>query len=315
MNAAYRQLTIFQLLLTNHLIRKAELADQFHVSSRMIQRDISQIRQFFTDQQLFYRLTYDHQSGGYQLATTQATVSKQALLLLIKIVLASRALTTEEMNKTIDGLLQLIPVADQNEIRPIIKNERFYYQPVHHGRPLLDAVWQLTGYISHRQTITITYQRQHREIVTRTILPEAIIFSEYYFYVVAYNAKYKNNLFYRVDRILHTQVNNQQPITRTRAERVEDGEIRQLVHYMQPGRKLTVRFKFWGIVEAALDRFPTAKVIKRCPDEGAVLIEAIAFDRGAKMWLLSQGALVQVQSPSDFVADMRAELQRTLDRY
>lgn len=315
MNAAYRQLAIFQLLMTDHLIKKAALADRFNVSPRMIQRDISQIRQFITDQHLFYQLAYDHQSGGYQLKTTQTTVSKQDLLLLIKIVLASRALTTDEMNKTIDSLLQLIPVTDQNEIRPIIKNERFYYQPVHHGQPLRNIVWQLSGYISQRQTITITYQRQHREIVTRTILPEAIIFSEYYFYVVAYNAKYKSNLFYRVDRIRHIQVNNQQPITRTRAERVEDGELRQLVHYMQPGKKLTVRFKFWGIVEVALDRFPTAKVVDRYPDEGAVLIEAIAFDRGAKMWLLSQGDLVQVQTPSDFVADIRAELQRTLDRY
>lgn len=315
MNAAYRQLAIFQLLMTDHLIKKAALADRFNVSPRMIQRDISQIRQFITDQHLFYQLAYDHQSGGYQLKTTQTTVSKQDLLLLIKIILASRALTTDEMNKTIDSLLQLIPVTDQNEIRPIIKNERFYYQPVHHGQPLRNIVWQLSGYISQRQTITITYQRQHREIVTRTILPEAIIFSEYYFYVVAYNAKYKSNLFYRVDRIRHIQVNNQQPITRTRAERVEDGELRQLVHYMQPGKKLTVRFKFWGIVEVALDRFPTAKVVDRYPDEGAVLIEAIAFDRGAKMWLLSQGDLVQVQTPSDFVADIRAELQRTLDRY
>ncbi|WP_367377173.1 helix-turn-helix transcriptional regulator [Levilactobacillus cerevisiae] len=315
MNAAYRQLIIFQLLLTHHLVQKSEMAERFHVSPRMIQRDFSQIRQFITDQRLFYQLTYHRQSGGYQLETTQATVSKQAILLLIKIVLASRSLTTVEMTQTIDGLLQLIPATDQAEIQPIIKNERFYYQPVHHGQPLLNSVWELSRFISQRQTLTITYQRQHREIVTRTILPEAIIFSEYYFYVVAYNAKYQNNLFYRVDRIRHIQVTNQQPITRTRAERFEDGEMRRLVNYMQPGNKMTVRFKFWGIVEAALDRFPTAKVIARYPDEDAALIEATTFDRGAKMWLLSQGAMVQVQSPSTFVADVRNELAQMQARY
>lgn len=315
MNAAYRQLTIFQLLLTGHTVAKAQLAEKFGVSSRMIQRDLGQIRQFIADQQLFYQLRYHRQSGGYQLEATQAPISKQAILLLIKIALASRSLTKAEMSRTIDGLLQLISPADQAEIRPIIKNERFYYQPVHHGQPLLKTVWELSRFINQQQTIVITYQRQHREIVTRTILPEAIIFSEYYFYVVAYNAKYHSNLFYRVDRIRQLHTTNQTPITRTRAERFEDGEMRRLVHYMQPGKKITLRFKFWGIVEAALDRFPTATVIDRYPDEGAVLIEATAFDRGAQMWLLSQGAQVQVLAPAEFVTHLRTELQRMLAHY
>ncbi|WP_203640584.1 helix-turn-helix transcriptional regulator [Levilactobacillus andaensis] len=314
MNAAYRQLTIFQLLISQHIVNKAALADQFQVSLRVIQRDLSQIRQFIAEQNLFYKLVYRRQFDGYQLITTQASVSKQAVLVLIKIALASRSLTTAEMTQTIDGLLQLLPLADQQEIRPIIKNERFYYQPVHHGQDLLTNIWELSQFITQQQAVTITYQKQHREIVTRTILPEAIIFSEYYFYVIAYNAKYDNNLFYRVDRIRHLQTTSQ-AITRTRAQRVEDGELRRLLHYMQPGKKITLQFKFWGIVEAALDRFPTATVIKEYPAEKAVLIEATAFAWGAKMWLLSQGANVQVVAPQSFVADFQAELKRMADRY
>ena len=314
MNAAYRQLTIFQSLMTGHLVKKQALADQFHVSPRVIQRDFSQIRQFIAEQHLFYRLTYRRQLGGYQLSTTQATVSKQAILLLIKIALASRALTKAEMTQTIDGLLRLISPEDQSEIKPIIKNERFYYRPLHHDQPLLNAVWQLSQFITHKQPVTITYQRQHGELVTRTILPAAIIFSEFYFYVIAYNPRYQQNLFYRVDRIRHLQTTTQ-PIPRSRAERVEEGELRQFIQYMQPGQKINLQFKFWGIPEAALDRFPTAKITARYPDEGAVLITATTFDTGAKMWLLSQGANVQVTAPQEFAASMRAELQRMLARY
>jgi len=182
------------------------------------------------------------------------------------------------------------------------------------GQDLLANIWELSQFITQQQAVTITYQKQHREIVVRTILPEAIIFSEYYFYVIAYNAKYDSNLFYRVDRIRHLQTTSQ-AITRTRAQRVEDGELRRLLHYMQPGKKMTLQFKFWGIVEAALDRFPTATVIKEYPAEKAVLIEATVFSWGAKMWLLSQGANVQVVAPQSFVDDFQAELKRMADRY
>lgn len=315
MNAAYRQLTIFQALITNHVVKKADLVAEFGVSPRVIQRDLSQIRQFITDRHLLYQLTYHRQLGGYQLKTTQAPISKQAILLLIKIALASRSLTKSEMTQTIDGLLQLIPQTDQAEIRPIIKNEQFYYQPVHHGQPLLNTIWQLSQFISQKQTLHITYQRPDIGIVDRIILPEAIIFSEYYFYVIAYNAKYHTNLFYRVDRIKHIQVTSQHVITRSRAERFEDGELRQLIHYMQPGKKITLQFKFWGTLEAALDRFPTAEISERYPDEQAVLITATAFDRGAQMWLLSQGANAQVIAPPEFVASLREEITRMQARY
>lgn len=314
MNAAYRQLTIFQALMTSHIVSKADLATQFRVSPRVIQRDLSQIRQFIAEQHLFYELVYRRQLGGYQLITTQTTISKQAILVLIKIALASRALTHAEMTQTIDGLLALISPKDQSEITPIIKNERFYYQSLQHEQPLLALIWQLSQYITQKQAITITYQRQHRDLVTRTILPASIIFSEYYFYVIAYNPKYQHNLFYRIDRIRHLQTTSQ-TIARQRGERVEEGEMRQYLQYMQPGKKITLQFKFWGIPEAALDRFPTAKITARYPDEGAVLITTTTFDTGAKMWLLSQGANVQVLAPQDFVADIQTELNQMLARY
>jgi len=312
MNAAYRQLYIFQSLLTGHVAVKAELTSRFDVTPRVIQRDFSQLREFLAAENLDYRLTYSRRLNGYQLQGTQTTITKQSILLLIKVLLASRSLPTVEMNRTITSLLSLSIPDDQREIQPIIKNELFHYHPLQHQQPLLDRLWQFSQFITQKQPVTIIYQKQHREIVTRTILPEAVIFSEYYFYVVAYNAKYRSNLFYRLDRIRHFQTSNQ-VITRNRAERFEDGELRQLIHYMTPGQKVTLRFKFWGIVEAALDRFPTAKIISHHSDY--VIIETIAFDLGAKMWLLSQGNNVEVIAPAEFVASMKTTLAEMTARY
>ncbi|ETY74601.1 hypothetical protein LFAB_06320 [Lactiplantibacillus fabifermentans T30PCM01] len=314
MNAAYRQLFIFQQLLTGQLVQKGTLVRKFDVDPRVIQRDFSQIRQFITDQQLFYTMQYSRQRGGYTLATTQDSVSKQAILLIIKILLASRSLTTTEMQTTVNGLLALTPPRDQEAIRPIIKNETFHYVPLHHQQPLLQTIWQFSQFIIKKQTVTMEYQRQHGDYKRYTILPAAVIFSEYYFYVIAYSAEGHGNRFFRADRIRNYHETST-TIVRSRGERVEDGNLRQYVHYMQPGPKVELSFEFSGIVEAALDRFPKATVTARHPEQDSVTIKATASIAGAKMWLLSQGAKVKVLTPPSLVKTMADEIRAMAQQY
>lgn len=314
MNAAYRQLYIFQQLLSDHVVVKDQLATQFAVTPRVIQSDLSQLKSFIHEQQLFYELTYHRRLGGYRLDVTQDSISKQAILVLIKVLLASRSLTKNETDQTIDSLLNLIPKPEQREILPIIKNERFHYRPVTHGKPLLTLIWQFSQFIEHHVTVDIRYRNQLDQVNQRTILPQAIIFSEYYFYVVAYSQTYRANRFFRLDRI-QAYTPSQERLTRSRAQRFEDGELRQYIHYMQPGEKMTIQFEFRGIVEAALDRFPTATIKARYPERHSVLIEADVFDQGAKMWLLSQGALVTVKGPAKLISQIKNSLNLTLINY
>ena len=146
-------------------------------------------------------------------------------------MLASRSLT-KSGDQTITGLLKLIKPADRQAIEPIIKNEQFHYIPVHHQKPLLQLIWQFSQLILKKQTITIHYQRQHGEIVERTILPEAIICSEYYYYLISYNAKYQSNLFYRIDRIQDCILPMKSLVGLMRS--VSKTVLRQNTHYMQP---------------------------------------------------------------------------------
>ncbi|KRL53523.1 helix-turn-helix transcriptional regulator [Furfurilactobacillus rossiae] len=273
-----------------------------------------QIRDFIDYQQLFYHMQYKRSLGGYVLEITQDNVSKQAILLIIKILLASRSLTKQELTTTINGLLNLTTPSDQQEIRPIIRNEQFYYVPVHHGQPLLRTIWAFSQFITKKQAVDIDYQRQHGECKHYTILPEAVIFSEYYFYIISYSPEGNGDRFFRADRIRNF---HQAPvkITQSYADRFEDGELRQHIQYMQPGKKITLQFEYWGIVEAALDRFPNAIIKARYPEKDSVLIEAEAYDAEAKMWLLSQGNLVKVISPISFKKIIVREINTTLIKY
>ncbi|CAM3210791.1 helix-turn-helix transcriptional regulator [Lactiplantibacillus plajomi] len=314
MNAAYRQLYIFQQLLSDHLVEKRPLAARFNVDPRAIQRDLSQLKTFISDQQLPYQLVYSRQRGGYQFVSAQDQVSKQVVLVLVKVLLASRALNQDELHDAVTGLLKLVTVSERAEVQPIIKNEVFHYQPLRHQQPLLKRIWAISQYISRQQPIAIDYRNARNQTQTREILPQALIFSEYYFYVVAYSLKYHANRFFRLDRIFGYRLSTQK-IHRSRAERVSDGQLRQYIQYMQPGKLRTIRFEFSGVVEAALDRFPTARIITAASRPGTVLIEADVFDSGAMMWLLSQGQRVKVVGPADFVAQMKASLTATLAQY
>lgn len=309
MNSTYRQLTIFQRLTSQQTLIKADLAQEFGVDPRAIQRDMSQIKQFMADQQIVGTLSFSRKLGGYHLITDQDVISNQIILVLAKVLLASRALNTAELKRTINGLLNLIKIEDRHAIEPLIKNEIFHYIPLQHQKNILNSIWQFSQFITKKQTLIIQYQRQHGEIVERTILPEAIIFSEYYFYVISYNARYQNSLFYRLDRIQDWHPADEQ-IQRTYAQRFEEGELRKTIQYMQPGKRISLQFEFTGIVEAALDRFPTAKIKTRSPEKGSVLIEAETFDKGAMMWLLSQGAMVKVVAPQSFVDLYKAEIRK-----
>ncbi len=334
MTKTFRQLQIFDWLSNGRQLTKRELATQFEVSPRAIQRDISELNAFLADSSSHREITYNSHSHRYELVSDQHELTSQDVLIIVKVLLASRALNKLEMGNVINGLLHLIKESEQKVVTPIINNERFFYQPLHHQKKLVNLIWDFSRAIRHHTALTIIYARRDNQTVTRTILPEALIFSEYYFYAISYNTKYNANLLYRVDRILDYQVAKSQ-IKRERQNRIEDGQFRQRIQFMYPGQLITVQFQFWGIVEAALDRLPTGHVIKRFladgseesiinssqlnqqPEiDGSVVIEADVYgERGIMMWLLSQGSAVKVLQPASLVTAIQQELTAMAQRY
>jgi hypothetical protein len=61
---------------------------------------------------------------------------------------------------------------------------------------------------------------------------------------------------------------------------------------MYGGELRVVRFLYQGILEAVLDRLPTARIEKQT--EEGVVIRAEAYGNGIDMWLKSQGENVKI---------------------
>lgn len=159
--------------------------------------------------------------------------------------------------------------------------------------------------ITKNQALKISYIKNDGQLVSRIILPTSIIFSDFYFYIIAYNAEYKRYSNFRLDRVIKLK-EVEKNFSIENKLKPEDSVVRKKVHYMYQQDLVYFTFEYWGIVEAALDRIPTAKVIKQKKD--SVIIQGEAYDLGLHMWLLSQGSKVKVLSPSSLIEDIKTEI-------
>lgn len=176
---------------------------------------------------------------------------------------------------------------------------------------IIDNIWKITDCIENRNIITITYLKMTSEKVKRKIKPVSIIFSEFYFYLIAYKCETdtpNTPIYFRIDRIIDTIVHREQ-YQLTKEQNVDEGLLREKSQFMWPGPTRRIRFEFTGPSEQAiLDRIPTAKTIER--KNGKLIIEAEVFGSGIKMFLLSQGAWVKVLGPDEFVLEMKEEIDK-----
>lgn len=312
MNSNRRIIELFLTLYQGQRLAIPETSSRYDVSPRTIQRDLAAIKEILSTSNVALKLIYDPHQQRYKLENTDK-LSPQEVLSIGKILLESRALTKEELEKIINHLLKELSDESSKTVKKSLANELLNYYPLKHQENLFQLIWDFSQYIAEQTVIAFDYRKNRGEFVQRKGLPVSLIFSEYYFYVLLYNPTYENYLIYRLDRFGKITITSDK-IKIPYKNRLEDGELRKKIHFMYAGKEVTFTFRFWGIVEAALDKLPNSRVIKIFEDT-SVIIEATAYDTGVIMWLLSQGKNVQVLSPPSFVDKVRGEVEDMLKRY
>lgn len=297
-----RLLEIYSRLSEGAVLKKSELAQDFHVTQRSIQRDIEDLRCFFAERHLEQDVIYDTKLRGYRLIqATPKGLSNSEILAVCKILLESRSMRKGEMLPILDKLICCaVPESSQKAVKALIANEELHYVEPHHNRPILDGLWEIGQAIKNQQIMEIEYERMKEpRLVRRRVQPVGIMFSEYYFYLTAFledKTDFENpdDLFptiYRIDRIHSFKVLDEHfriPYT----SRFEEGEFRKRIQFMYGGKLERVKFRYSGpSIEAVLDRLPTARILSQ--DENGWTVEAEAFGKGIEMWLRSQGDFIE----------------------
>lgn len=314
-----RLLYMYSRLVDGKMLYKKEEAQRFGCSLRSIQRDIEDLRSFLHDQNeatgIVQDLVYNQKLGAYQLVPpSRNLLSNEEVFATLKILLESRAFTKKELYPIIDKLIDCcIPKTEQQRVSELIGNEKLLYVEPQHKDKFLKKMWELSGAVREQQEVTITYRRTDGVQVQRTVQPVGIMFSEFYFYLIAFltpkdkqkvKFEIENDPFptiYRIDRIKGFTVTDKH-FAVPYAKRFEEGEFRKRIQFMYGGHLQRLRFYFKGsCYEYILDRLPTAKVVLE--DEKGTLIEAEVFGKGIDIWLKSQGELIEVVSRQELAVN------------
>lgn len=314
-----RVLELFFRALKGEFLSAKELAQQYSVSPRSISRDITALKMFLADHRDLLgnaELVYSSANHCYHLET-EHFISNKELLAVTKVLIGCRPFNHTELLELIRKLKLHTSPKDKAVLEDLIRNELYHYAPINFDCPgVIDTLWMITEHISSKRLITVTYIKMDRSVVKRTLKPVSVVFSEYYYYLIAYDTAAGEPSvphYYRVDRITD-MVAHREHFKLTKEQEVDEGLLRNRSQFMWPGKLRRIRFEFSGpSVQAVLDRLPTSRVVEL--RNGASVIEAEVYGDGIKMFLLSQGAWVKVLSPQELVDEIASELKKMQDLY
>lgn len=296
-NKGFRLLKIYERLNKGEVIPKSQLAENFGVTPKTIQRDIDDLRAYLAEihfDENEVAIKYDkHRNGYYIVRYEREWLTNAELLAVCKILLESRAFCKDELNSIISKLLFQVMPDDRKKIENMIRSEQHYYIPLRHGKHLLPILWELSQLITNTEIVQFNYRRKDGILKERLVKPVAIMFSEYYFYLISYMADKSMDFptVFRVDRIEDLK-GTKKRFEIPYKDKFNDGEFRKRVQFMYSGELKRVTFEYSGeSVEAVLDRLPTAEVINE--QNGVYLIKAESYGDGIFMWLRSQGDSVK----------------------
>ena len=304
-----RVLEIFFRGLRGEDLSVQRLADEYEVSTKSITRSINDMKNFLADHRELVghtELQYSYQDKCYRLYMDEFLSSKE-LFSLVEVMIGARAFSKEELLALTAKLKRFTTPEDRQKLNELVRKELYHYPEVKHDcESVQDMLWQLVNCITDKQEISIDYYRMDRKWVTHRLRPVSVMFTDYYFYLIAFltEGKTEKPYYFRIDRIREITVHRKKFED---TPNFDEGLLRQRSLFMWPGELRTIRFEFTGpSVQAVLDKIPTAKIIDR--DGKKYLIEAETYGDGIKMWLLSQGAWVKVVAPTELVEEMKREI-------
>mgnify|MGYP001015289057 CR=1 FL=1 len=301
-----RLLELYDRLLKNEDIDIKKYAEENKVNIRTAERDIKTIRNFLAKKNKT-ELIHNSKKKKYQLTYTEDSINltKSEILAISKILLASRAFLKDEISLIIDKIVkQCGPGQDLDLIQELLKNEKFHYIELQHKKSFITHIWKLGQAIKDRKKVEIAYKKMDGNMVRRVIDPVGLMFSEYYFYLLAHienidKEKYfcnKDDLYptiYRLDRIEDFQVLNEKYIPTLYKNRFQEGLFRKQVQFMTGGKLRKLKFIYKGSsIEALLDKIPTAKAKEI--GKNIYEIKAEVFGNGIDRWILSQGDAIEI---------------------
>ena len=311
----FRLLDIFFRLIIGEEISIKSLSKEYSLSTKTISRDIAEIKKFLSQNNNFnIKLYFNNITKTYTL-TNINLLSPEEVFAIIKILICTRAIDKKDITNIIIKLQNILCEKDKLLINKLIQNELFSYKDVKKKNlDLINELWNIAKCIDDKRQITITYYKVNDEQVKRRLNPVGIVFSEYYFYLLAYRFDDENSklLYYRVDRITEVYYHKTK-FELNEYQILDEGELKNKLNLMNYGDLKMIKFEYTGVSpQAILDKLPNATMKKI---DNKFIFETTFYDKGIISFLLSQGAVVKILEPKELVEKMKEEIKNISKLY
>lgn len=315
MNDQERILSIGLKMHNGEHLSKTELANEFEVSEKTIQRDFSLLRDFVDCQSaVFGEIVYDNKEHT-RYFNGKTSFNKKDILVISKILLENRALNKEENENLLQSLLALLSKADRKEIETIIASERCNYAPITDRQNRIEKIWAFSEAIRKERVLDIIYKSPYKENEKQhTIFPVSLYYDAHYFYIVAFNIKYETYMTLRIDRIKEWKISHVKKPAISYSKKFRDGDVRNQHVDAFLGQSITVCIEFSYDPDIVRDQFPDAKILSKSNGK-TVLSFTSQNTSGLKRWLLSQGEGLVVLKPESLVEEMKTFIQKMQKNY
>ena len=315
MDKASRILVIFCRLLRRERLHKTELMEEYHITSRSVERDFQIIRLILAELHETMELVYHRTDDSYSLSAFYAIeLSSMNVIVILNMLFGCKALRKDELSGLISSLYELLSSQEQKELYRFIENGLNHYREPLHGKSIIKMQWDLQSCISKHQKIRILYVSNEGISSTYDILPSRITFSESYFYLAAYHLDNSYcPAFYRVDHIVSFTI-----LGKAYGENIpQDSMLSHISPPKQPvytGQPVEVKIKCSKqAIESVLDQIPDHQIINK--QDGVILVVIRVFADDFLHWVMTQGKHVEILEPVELRHQMESELRELLAIY
>lgn len=281
---------------------------------KSIYRDIEALRAFGIDVRVYHRSPMEY-------AVEDRAFALSELLLLVDAVQSSRFLTQRKSDALVKSVKQLASVRQRGfldkrlhvEGRIKTQNESVFYN--------VDRIQEA---LARRRKISFSYGKYdadmkkipQRKGASYVETPVQLVYSEGYYYLVAFNEKHDGFANYRVDRMDKIEVLEEPGQRNERIATFDAREFESKAFGMYGGEPVSVTL--WVAEEAmgsVVDRFGEDVHAVRV-DEHAARVHAVVMKSPVFFgWLAQFGGRIRIEKPKALITEYRCYLEEILQAY
>lgn len=257
-------MNIYERLKHGEHLSKSELASDYSVSEKTIQRDIDDIRAYLSETHIYDRdisIKYDKTLNRYYLHdSSQSLLSGDEVLVLYKILLENPSLPKEKLTDIINKISAILPTPDRQIIESDIAKILENYHAVNVPSDITLKVWEFTKYAQNENSLLISYLFPNNEKRYYIIFPVSVIYNKNTFYLIALTKdNYKFPTIFNINEITSIKQLSADSIPNTDLGQIEN--FKAILQDNNYHELKEIRFDYNGNIMWIMSKFPTAELM------------------------------------------------------